>query len=337
VTIADVARAANVSIATVSRALNDRRYPMRRETRERVLAAVRDLNFRPNPLARGMITKETRTVGLLLPDIANPYYPKIARGLEDAALARDYAVVVCNTDGQASKAAYYIDVLQKRVDGIIITGEVGDAAKLASLGANVVVIGRHDLPYPAIRIDNVAAARQATKHLIENGHRRIGVIAFPAATTSGIDRLAGFRAELKKNRIAYDPDLTIAGDFGEESGYRAARAFLSLPSPPTAILAFNDRMAIGVIAAASDMSVSIPNQLAVVGFDDIPTASFVRPALTSVTLPAHALGIAAMEAMLELLNGQAPEPVTWIPTTLETRESSSGNLTHAGSLREMRR
>jgi LacI family transcriptional regulator len=212
--------------------------------------------------------------------------------------------------------------LQKRVDGIIATGSIGDAQRLSSVSAAVIVIGRHDLPHPAVRVDNVAAAREAARHLIDRGHRRIGVVSFGPDATSGIDRLSGLRAELRQHGLRLDKGLIAAGNFSEESGYRAAMTLLSRNDPPTAVLAMNDRMAIGAMAAAADLGIRIPRDLAVVGFDDIPAASYMRPSLSSVAHPAHAMGVAAMIAMFDLLAGKPVPPTTWIPTALVVRESS---------------
>jgi DNA-binding LacI/PurR family transcriptional regulator len=335
--ITDVAREAGVSIATVSRVVNNNDYPVRPETRERVLDAVRRLGFRPNDLARGLLQKRTRTVGLIVPDLANPYYPEIARGVEDAASAELYAVVFCNTDRRADKSEHYVDtLLQKRVDGIIIAGGGTDfthaSTAFAEFGAPVVFIGRHRAGGHSVQIDNVAAARGATAHLAALGHREIAFVTGPLTLTSVQDRLAGYRAGLEAAGLGWDDRLVREGDFGERSGYEAARAALAAHPRPTAIFAANDLMAIGAMAAARDAGLAVPEDVSIVGFDGIELGSFVRPALTTVAIPTYEMGAAAMRMLLELVGrkqrpeagaGPPPERTVRLETELVTRDSSA--------------
>jgi DNA-binding LacI/PurR family transcriptional regulator len=332
--ITDVAKEAGVSIATVSRVLNDTGYPVRAETRERVLAAVEKLGFRPNDLARGLLLKKTRTVGLIVPDILNPYYPAISRGVEDVASAALYAVIFCNTDRDAAKSEHYVNaLLQKRVDGVIVAGGGTDFSKasqtFAEYETRVVFIGRSDVGWPSVQVDNVEAGRTAAGHLALLGHRRIALVTGPTALTSVRDRLAGYRQALADHGLAADAELVREGDFAERSGYEAASALLELPAPPTAIFAANDRMAIGALAAAVDRGVRVPRDLSIVGCDDIPLASYSRPALTTVAMPVYDMGASAMRLMLERLEAPAGEsgagepPVIRLQTDLVIRASSA--------------
>ena len=332
--ITDVAREAGVSIATVSRVVNDNGYPVRAETRAQVEEAVKRLGFRPNDLARGLMQKRTRTVGLLVPDLANPYYPEIARGVEDVASEHLYALVFCNTDRRADKTEYYVKtLLEKRMDGIIIAGGGTDfteaSTAFAEYGAPVVFIGRHGEGGNSVQISNAAAARDATAHLTMLGHNRIAFLAGPLALTSVQDRLEGYRAGLDDAGIPFDPQLLREGDFGERAGYQAAQELLAQPQRPTAIFAANDLMAIGAIAATRDAGLDVPTDVSVVGFDGIALASYVRPALSTVAIPTYELGAAATRMLLELIDGkQHPEPeppegrTVWLPTELVVRESS---------------
>jgi len=336
INITDVAREAGVSIATVSRVVNNNDYPVRAATRAQVLEAVERLGFRPNDLARGLMQKRTRTVGLLVPDLANPYYPEIARGVEDAASAQLYALVFCNTDRRADKAEYYVNtLLQKRMDGIIIAGGGTDfteaSTAFAEYGAPVVFIGRHAEGVHSVQISNSAAARDATSHLTMLGHRAIAFLAGPLALTSVQDRVDGYRAGLEDAGLEFDERLLREGDFGERSGYESAQALLAQDPRPTAIFAANDLMAIGAIAAVHDAGLTVPGDVSVVGFDGIALASYVRPALTTVAIPTYELGAAAMRMLLELVERKqnpdlGPEPeggrTTWLPTELVVRESS---------------
>jgi DNA-binding LacI/PurR family transcriptional regulator len=327
VNITDVAKKAGVSISTVSRVLNNAGHPVKQETRERVLEAVRELGFRPNDLARGLLLKKSRTIGLVIPDISNPYYPELALGLEATASEYGYSVIFCNTGRQAEKLEHYVDVLlQKRADGIIFAGGGTDfspvSQPLLDFDVEVAVIGRHNLPFPSVQIYNVAAAREATTHLVELGHRRIAFISGPLNLTSVQDRLAGYRLGLEERGIGRDDRLVREGDFQSESGYAAALSLLQGEPRPTAIFAANDRMAIGVMAAAADLGLKVPDDISVVGFDDITMASYMRPTLTTVAIPGYEVGASAMRLMLRLFAGEECSRVTWLPTNLVVRDSS---------------
>jgi LacI family transcriptional regulator len=332
-TINDVAAEAGVSVATVSRVLNNAGYPVRAETRERVLAAIEKLDFRPNELARGLLLKSTRTVGLAIPDIANPYYPLISRGVEDVASEHGYAVIICNTDRDARKSERYINtLLQKQVDGMILAGGGTDfttaSERFAKRGTRVVFIGRPGPAWPSVRVPNADAAAAAMEHLADLGHRRVGFIGGASQLTSAVDRLDGYLRAVAEHGLDDGDALRQAGDFTEESGYRAAAQLLSLSPPPTAIFAANDRMAIGAMAAAHDAGRAVPGDLSVVGFDDIPMASYLRPPLTTVALPGYEMGAAAMRLLLEQVqagpDGDAPEPpVVHLDARLVVRESTA--------------
>jgi DNA-binding LacI/PurR family transcriptional regulator len=336
INITDVAKEAGVSIATVSRVVNNNDYPVRAETRAQVLEAVKRLGFRPNDLARGLMQKRTRTVGLLVPDLANPYYPEIARGVEDTASARLYALVFCNTDRRADKTEYYVNtLLQKRMDGIIIAGGGTDftdaTTAFTEYGAPVVFIGRHGEGVHSVQISNAAAARDATAHLTRLGHRAIAFLAGPMALTSVQDRLDGYRAALEDAGLGFDERLLREGDFGERSGYESAQSLLAQEPRPAAIFAANDLMAVGAMAAVRDAGLAVPGDVSIVGFDGIVLGSYVRPALTTVSIPTYELGAAAMRMLLELVErkqdpqrGPAPEDggTVWLPTELVVRESS---------------
>ena len=327
--ITDVAREAEVSIATVSRVVNGG-YPVRPETRERVLAAVRKLGFRPNDIARSLLLKKTRTVGLIIPDIANPYYPAITRGVEDTASEHLYAVIFCNADRDEGKSEYYVNtLLGKQVDGIIIAGGGTDygwaSDTFAEVGAEVVFIGRHRPDWPSVQIDNVAAARAATTHLTGLGHRDIAFLAGPLTLSSVHDRLAGYRLGLEDHGLAFDYRLLREGDFTEHTGYEAAIGLLADRPAPTAIFAANDRMAIGAMAAIADRGLRVPDDVSVVGFDDVGMASYVRPALTTVAVPTYELGTTAMRLMLRRLGEEVPDPPGTVTTepTLTVRDSAT--------------
>jgi DNA-binding LacI/PurR family transcriptional regulator len=331
-TISDVASEAGVSVATVSRVLNNADYPVRPETRERVLEAAEKLDFRPNELARSLLLKSTRTVGLAIPDIANPYYPLISRGVEDVASEHGYTVIFCNTDRDSEKSERYItSLLQKQVDGLILAGGGTDftraSERFARLGTHVVFIGRPGHAWPSVRIPNADAAATVVGHLAALGHRRVAFIGGLSAMTSAQDRFEGYSRSVAEHGLEEDEQLLRMGDFGEESGYRAAQSLLSVSPPPTAIFAANDRMAVGALAAAHDHGLSVPDDLSLVGFDDIPVVSYLRPPLTTVALPAYEMGAAAMRLLLQQFEGEGADDtdgpaVVRLPARLHVRAST---------------
>jgi DNA-binding LacI/PurR family transcriptional regulator len=340
-TIADVATEAGVSPATVSRVLNDSGYPVRPETRQRVLHAIEKLDFRPNEVARALLLKRTRTVGLVIPDIANPYYPAISRGVEDEASARGYAVIFCNTDRDSAKSEQYVHtLLQKQVEGIIVAGGGTDFGKASETFARtqVVFVGRPELRWPSVEIDNAAAVATGMSHLVELGHRRIAFVGGPEKLTSSRDRLEGYRRSLREHGLGDEPGLVREGDYTESGGYEGARSLLSERRRPTAIFAANDRMAIGALAAASDLELEVPADVSVVGFDDIALARYVRPTLTTLSIPAYDLGATAMRLLLELQerkrNGGAARSkrrAVRLPVQLVIRDSTASSPRSEGS------
>lgn len=327
VSIHDVAAQAGVSVATVSRVLaTPSDYPVRPETRQGVLTAAARLGYRPNDLARALIQGRTGTVGVLIPDISNPYYAQVMRGVEDVIYASGRRVVLCNTNRDVEKASTYIDTLLKaRVDGVVIVG--GGSTRLASFlgplavyGTRVVVIGRHNLPFPSIQVDNVEAARRATEYLLSLGHTAVGCITGPADSYTVQDRLAGYKAALKAHGLSLRRRLIVEADFEEAGGYAAARQLLATRDRPTAVIAANDRSAMGVLAALADAGIAVPGEMSVMGFDDIPLASFLRPALTTVSVPSSQLGREA--ALLLELDEEAPAVESReLATQLVTRDS----------------
>ncbi|MGI6284384.1 LacI family DNA-binding transcriptional regulator [Neomoorella humiferrea] len=329
VTIKDVAKHAGVSVTTVSRVLNNSRHPISPETRERVLAAIKELGFYPNAMARSLQLHETKTIGLILPDIANPYYPGIVRGVEDVAHEKGYTVILCNTDRSRERTKAYLRVLrEKRVDGVIFTGggAVEDASREHFFDHGqiaTVVIGRHKADLPAVQVDNVQSAQEAVEHLIKLGHRRIATITGPAVSTTARDRLEGYRRAMEAEGIAIESAWIVEGDFEFNSGYQAVGKLpLQGPEKITAIFAHNDLMAIGAIKALQEKGLKVPEDVAVVGFDNIPLASFITPALSTVAVPVYDLGVTAMRVLAELLAGRKVPPVTVLATHLEVRESS---------------
>jgi LacI family transcriptional regulator len=324
-TILDVAGRAGVSAATASRVLSGSAHAVSVGTRRRVLAAARGLGYLPNMLARSLLTRETSAVGVLVPDVSNPYYAVILRGIEDAAGETGRAVILCNTDRRPDKLRSYLrTLLERRVDGLIVAGGAIRRADLAHLrGAPpVVVVGRHDVPFPSVRVDNVRAAMAATRHLIDLGHRRIACLAGPPASSTAVDRLAGYRRALLSSGLAVRPDDVVTAEFSLDGGRRGAERLYARDDPPTAVVAGSDQMAIGVLRALHERGLRVPDDVSVVGFDDSPLAACTIPALTSVAIPMYEIGRGAMGLLLRLLQGGRAASVA-MPAELRVRETTA--------------
>jgi LacI family transcriptional regulator len=328
ITIAEVARRAGVSIATVSRVLNDVPGQVGATTRRRVLRVIRELDYRPNALARSLHQRRTHTVGLIIPDITNPYYAEIARGIEDAVSRQGYTLVTCNSDRKLDRISHSVALLrEKQVDGIILGGGgtlgAPHFAALRNCGTRVVLIGRYDVALPAVRVDNEKGAREAAAHLLAFGHRRIAIVAGPKASTTTVDRLAGYRQAFDEFGIPFPSRWLRYGNLRPESGLEAVGGLFAGRQTPTAILAANDQMAIGAMRGILQRGLEIPRRVSVVGFDDIALASFLTPALTTMALPLYPMGVAAGEMILRLLAGVEQPPEIWFTPKLTVRESSA--------------
>lgn len=333
-TIRDVARAAGVGQATVSRVLNNSGY-VKPETRQRVVEAASALGFVPSSLARGLVRHATDTVGLIIPDITNPFFPAVTRGMEDAASEAGYTVFLCNTDNDPAMEA--LDVRrfrERRVDGIIFVGTTDRRELVESLlaeGVPVVLTDRgvSDLDVDSVLVDNAAGALAACRHLIDLGHRRIAHVAGAPHTRTGQDRWNGYRRALESAGMVYEEALVRCGDYTLGSGYRIGKELLNMGSRPTAVFAANDLMAFGVLQAAAEAGLSVPDDLSLVGFDDVQMASMVQPGLTTVRQPAYEMGRLAMTMLLERIAGDAPgggrchlyQPELVVRATTRRRES----------------
>ena len=309
----DVAVRAGVSITTVSHVINESR-PVSQELRLRVLAATRELDYQPNLLARGLRCGQTHTLGVIVPDSANPFFAEVARGIEDTVFKHGYNIILCNSDGDLDKELLYANVLSlKQVDGILFVA-VGVSTEhiLALEGQSIpVVVVDREVPHAAVDsvlTDNARGGWLATRHLLDLGHRRIACVAGPSDVAPSAERLTGYRRALDDDAIPVDEALILRGDFQYESGHQAARHLLSMDSPPTAIFASNDLMAIGAISAAVEMGQHVPADLSVVGFDDVRLASFANPALTTVAQPKYEMGVVAATMLLERMRDPGMPP-----------------------------
>jgi LacI family transcriptional regulator len=312
-TIREVAERANVSVTTVSHVINETRF-VSDALRERVHRAMDELGYQPNVLARSLRRGRTHTLGLILPDSANPFFAEIGRSIEDCAFEQGYSLILCNTEGNLDRERIYIQLLSRRqVDGIIIVA-AGDRANSLDSSLEVklpLVLVDRNLPgvhIDAVLIDNREGGYSATRHLIDHGHRRIGCITGPTYLTPSAERVAGYSDALVEAGLQCDEELLQPGDFHPESGRLAAREFLNLAQPPTAIFTCNDLMAIGALRAAEERGLRVPDDLAVVGFDDIELATYTAPPLSTIAQPKKELGELAIRLLLDRILKKPSSP-----------------------------
>lgn len=327
-TIREVAEIAGVSYATVSHVINNTRL-VTPETRERVLAAMKALNYRPNALARSLRQGKTNTIGLVLPDSANPFFAEISRSIEDESFKKGYSVFLCNTELDTQRELFYVDVLSKKqVDGIIFVA-AGDQADsldfLVQRNMPVVMIDR-DVPnveVDAVLTDNQLGGFLATRHLLELGHTRIACIAGPSSITPSAERIIGYRRALEQAGLSYDENLVIPGDYHFQSGMEITHTFLKMDPRPTAIFALNDLMAMGALRAASEAGFSIPRDLAVVGYDDLELTRFTNPPLTTISQPKKEIGAQAINLLVDRMSrkSRAPSRLVLAPELIVRRST----------------
>jgi LacI family transcriptional regulator len=332
-TISDVAREAGVSTVTVSRVINGEPN-VNATTREKVQAAVAALGYVPNVAARSLRSKRTHTLALLVPDITNVFWTTIARGVEDAAQALGYSVLLCNTDENPDKQARYLQVVaSQRVDGVIIAPYNADAANLRQLEARaiptVVVDRRVDgWDVDSVYGDSVGGAAALVRHLIGVGHRRIAVISGPRGASTADDRVDGYCRALAEAGLALDPALVKRGEFRVASGEALAGELLALAEPPTAIFAANNAIVLGAAWALAKQGRRVPQDVALVCFDDLPETALLFPFLTVVVQPAYEMGVHAAQLLLDRLKAGEPLPPRRVvlPARLIIRYSCGSRL-----------
>jgi LacI family transcriptional regulator len=313
-TLKDVARVAGVSTATVSRTLSGDGGDVRPETRQRVLDAARALGHEPNRLPMYLKRRAVNTIGFVVNDIGNPFYPAMARGCEDVLRRAGYSLIMASTDEDPEReAALLQEMAAERLAGIILTpsGEPSEhLRRMIENGTPFVSLDRE----PGIRVDRVgvdndAASYEAVQHLLGLGHRRIAVIAGPGTIGAAEERLDGYQRAMREARLRPDPSLVRRGDLREDGGYRRALELFDLPEPPTALFSVNNLTTIGVLRAARQRGISMPDRLSLVGFDDIPTGELLEPPLTAIVQPTYQLGAKAAELLLRRI-AEPDAPVT---------------------------
>jgi len=318
VTIKDIALVAKCSYATVSRALNNK-PGINAQTRQRIIDVAGQLGYQPNAIARGLVMQRTHTIGLVIPDIVNPFFPEIARGVEDVASDQGYTVFLCNTNWDQTKENLYLKALQeKRVDGIIIT----PSSDLSSLdSASHLYLNEIHLPivifsgqsstgdHSYIEIDNHRGGFIATKHLIEAGYRRIAFIGGRKSSHSNCERLRGYRTALTSYEMPIDEAIITNHDFYSESGYALMESLLDLPQPPDAVFTGNDIIALGVLECLQKKGIHVPEEFGVVGFDNIIFSGYPQIQLTTISQPKYLMGKLAAEVLLNEINGLSTKGV----------------------------
>ncbi|MBX8488315.1 LacI family transcriptional regulator [Pseudomonas cichorii] len=310
-TIKDVAALAGISYTTVSHVLNKTR-PVSDPVRIKVEAAIAQLDYVPSAVARSLKAKTTSTIGLLIPNGINPYFAELARGIEDHCERNGFCVILCNSDDNPEKQRNYLRVLlEKRVDGLIVSsvgGDVSVAGGLAEVRTPMVIVDREleGIEADMVRIDHEHGAYLATRHLIDLGHRDIACIGGPDNTVVADMRFVGYRRAMQEAGIEVLPEWTIHSDFTSPAGHEAAVGLLA-GRRPTAIFAGNDVIAIGVLRAAAERNIPVPRELSVIGFDDIQMSRYVYPALTTVGQSIMQLGETAAEMLLSRIVGTSTE------------------------------
>jgi LacI family transcriptional regulator len=335
-TIKEVAKQAGVSVATVSRVLNDK-GPVRDETRRRILEVAERLRYTPHGAARSLITNETHTVAVLLPDIHGEFFSEVIRGIDSTAHGSGYHLLVASSHNDREEIKALLRAMRGRVDGLILmspdveghTLEANLPESLPILLLNCMVDGSS---FDSINIDNHGGAFAMVRHLAGLGHRRIALIKGAAENYDASERLRGYRDAVAALALDDSPELVLDGDFSEEAGYRAGLRILAMERRPSAIFAANDAMAIGCLFGLREAGVGVPDELALAGFDDIPIARYMTPPLTSVSVSIARLGARSMERLLSSVkarNSHQRRHET-LPTTLVVRGSCGGGLPTGG-------
>jgi LacI family transcriptional regulator len=329
-TIREVAKAAGVSVGTVSNLIS-RTAPVSARRQERILAAIRELNYQPSHIARSLKLRCTKTLGMAISDITNPFFPLLVRGAEDAALKHGYLLFTANTDDRVDREREILSVLrERRVDGVLLVmapndGDVSHITKTLEAGIPIVCVDRvpSRIKVDSVTIDNRKSSRECVRHLLAIGHKRIAIITGPAILQTGRDRLQGYRQALEGARIPIDDELILEGNFRIESGYALGRELLNRKDRPSAVFVSNGMMTLGVLQAIDELGLRCPNDIALATIDDLQLA----PRLTAVAQPAYLMGYKGAELLIQRIKSKkAPSQPRNIrlAAELKIRESTVG-------------
>jgi LacI family transcriptional regulator len=333
-TIKKIAEKADVSIGTVSNVISGNRY-VSAELKERVMDAIRELNYHPNHVARSLKVKQTNMLGMVIPDIMNPFFPEVMRGAEDASRERKYLLVTANTDERVEREQNVFSALQShRMDGFLVAvaprdGTMAHLQSAAETGTPIVFLD--GVPpgtgLDSVTIDNVNGAQDCVRHLIECGHREIAIIAGCLSLETGRARLQGYEQALTEAGIPIDTSLILEGDFREESGYRLGKEMMSRHRRPTALFVSNGVMTLGVLQALDELGMRCPLDIAIATFDDLPLGRAFHPRLTCVAQPAYELGFKGASLLIDRIEGKLPNSTVQLQlaSQLKIRESTTGH------------
>lgn len=327
-TMKDVARLAGVSTSTVSHVINKDRF-VSDAVREKVEAAVKSLNYAPSALARSLKLNQTRTIGMLITASNNPFYSEVVRGVERSCFERGYSLILCNTEGDQQRMNRNLEtLLQKRVDGLLLlcTETQPPSPEIMGRYPSVPIVMMDwsplDVDCDIIQDNSLYGGELATQHLVDKGYRRIACIAGPLDKTPSVHRLEGFRNVMRRNGLAVPDDYIVVGDFEFSSGFNAMTEFLAMATPPEAVFAGNDAMAVGAYHALYQAGLTVPGDMAIIGYDDIELARFMTPPLTSIHQPKDELGELAVDALIHRL-GDPDLPFQRLQLTPELVERGS--------------
>jgi LacI family transcriptional regulator/LacI family repressor for deo operon, udp, cdd, tsx, nupC, and nupG len=327
--LADVAEQAGVSVSTVSRVIN-RPDMVDPETRSQVEAVLSKMDYRPSRVARRLKNRgKAQILGVIIPDIQNPFYSEIVRGIEDVAYQRDYAVILCNSEEDPEREDFYLNVLHgESADGVILPPllRAGNSysADIEEYDFPIVCFDRRlpGDPVDTVIVDNRKGAREVTAHLLGLGYRRIGAICGPDNLSTSTERLEGYQQALRDKRVEVDEELVRMGPPHRGAGRAHADELLSLDQPPTAIFAANNQLCLGVLECAREHGLSIPDEIAIVGFDDAPWAKLLDPPLTTVEQPTYEIGQQAAQQLLDRLeHPNSPPSLITLDPKLRVRAS----------------
>jgi LacI family transcriptional regulator len=332
-TIQDVAKRAGVGAITVSRVINNSGY-FSQETRDKVEKAISELGYVPNTLARSLRSKKTNTLALILTDITNPFFTTLARGVEDKASEMGYTIIFCNTDESDRKESTYVNILlQKQVDGFLLVPAESKPHIIELIqqrGAPLVVIDRQvpGADVDLVRCDSEEGACQLTHFLISLGHRHIAILSGRQGISTADDRVSGYRRAMDESGLQVNADYCVRGEFTQDSGYQMAQRAIGLRPRPTALVAANNFITIGAMKALQEAHLRVPEDIALVGFDDLPPAMVTFPFFTVASQPAYEMGQLATELLLKRLKNREVKRHEEIilPTQIIVRQSSGGSI-----------
>lgn len=317
--IRQVAKKAGVSVATVSRVMNHPEY-VASETREKIEAVIGDLGYTPNWFARGLNFKKTGTIGIMIPNILNPAHMEIAKGVEDIAHQKDYTTFMCNVENDVQKEKKYAeDLIKRKVDGIVLISSLLDSDYLKGIttqGIPIVLIGENkggSDAFPVVRIDCRLAAYKATRHLFDIGYRLIALLYGSTPERENLNKIDGYEDALKEFGLNPDESYIVKVENTIEDGYIGGKKMLDMKRRPEAIFATSDILALGVIDAMRDNEIRVPEDIAVVGFDNIKMSNLITPKLTTVEKPMHRMGVVGARVLFDLIENEVKTDKTEPP------------------------